>query len=165
MSYVEKYSNFFGVSLYSEYRLKTTLCRHSSVAIGCIACCTCDAVPATKSRLRLCVSSECERVLQCTEETGRRRVASGRISQSASNLGASSPSASSKSASGSGGGRRLFSKRSTATRSRSRRAELTINARPFSASHSPYEERLAHTAPPAAAPHRAKNSRKANSVQ
>jgi len=61
---------------------------------------------------------------------------------------------------------RLFSKRSAAAAAaaRPRKPELTINARPFSAPQSPYEEKLVNTAPqPGQGQLRKKN--KANSVQ
>jgi len=77
-------------------------------------------------------------------------VASGRLSANGQ---------SSSSSVGSAKQHRLFTKRLA----RSRRAELTINSRPFSASNSPYEERLAQSAAPAS--QLRKNRRKANSVQ
>jgi len=87
------------------------------------------------------------------EEGPKRRVSSGRMSANGYTSSGRATPASSKSVNIKE--QRLFTKRLA----RSRRAELTINARPFSAPQSPYEEKISSTAP---AGHRRKN--KANSV-
>jgi len=62
---------------------------------------------------------------------------------------------------------RLFNKRSgaAAAAARPRKAELTINARPFSAPQSPYEEKLVNTLPQPGQGQGHLRKNKANSVQ
>ena len=88
----------------------------------------------------------------CAVDTSKQR---GQMSMNGYSSSSLTTPASSKSSGSSV--KRLFTKRST----RSRRAELTINARPFSATHSPYEEKVA------APGHRRRNASagKANSVR